>query len=341
MTKEKKTTKPFRKGQPLENWDISFFMNGEVLVNILSYVNMLDYEIPTFFYKDKIRIQCIDTTKVSYTRIDIPNDNLLEYKICDKNDEKPNDDVPLSVIIDGRIISEIAPFVGKDNYVEVKIDTKHRRSIQLTVLGLTVITRLIAEQKNKGGIERFNKMDSIIKSFETVPGKVSYVVGTQVLNNICNLGATKSDKKGGNHITVSSNGQVLTVTSSSDLTDRILKVDQSVEYQEMNKGSDMSEGITEEDNVDGEFDNTTDETIEDFPGLEDTVLQVTTESDVQQEVETSVMLDRDYLEPLLKLKGLGALILELIRDRPLQVHYTPYNNIKVFLMVSPRLETDD
>ena len=40
----------------LKEWDVSFGINGEVLINILGYINDINTEIPIKFYSDRIFI---------------------------------------------------------------------------------------------------------------------------------------------------------------------------------------------------------------------------------------------------------------------------------------------
>lgn len=300
-----------RKQIELKEWDISFLISGDILTNILNYAGDLDQDIPVFFYEDRISIKVLDPTKSSYAVVEISKDSVMEYLI-----KKPR-----AVVLNSHITGEVASFVSKDSYVEVKLDTMIMKKIQFKLGAVTILSKLLAPTEIHYG---YDKLESKMKVWmdKNVNLTQNFVINTEVLSKICTLGAR--GKSGSEIVSVITHEDgTLTIVSEDGQSERIMRIDPK--FLE-NVGT----GIKRE-----EFEGGEESDVDELGVPEDN-----TEKTGFEEIE--IMLERAYLEPLMKLKGLGNISISILPGGlPLVVNYIPYNDIKVLQTIALRIEADD
>ncbi len=303
-----------RKQIELKEWDISFLINGEILTNVLNYAGGLDQDIPIFFYEDRISIKVLDPTKASYATVDISKESVMDYQI-----KKPR-----AVILNWHITSEITSFVVKDSFVEVKLDTITMKKIQFKMGAVTILSKLLAPTEIHYGYE---KLEGKMKAWmdKNVNVTQNFIISTEVLSKICTLGA--KGKSGSEVVSVVTHEDgTLTIVSEDGQSQRVMRIDPAsgvAAKREDFEGGELGEEFVEE-------------LGEEFEG-DEVGKDVTTEFQ-----ELDIMLERSYLEPLMKLKGMGNISISILPGGlPLVINYIPYSDIKVLQTIALRIEQDD
>jgi len=62
---------------------------------------------------------------------------------------------------------------------------------------------------------------------------------------------------------------------------------------------------------------------------------------LEADVPQYVYLQKEYVIPFTKLKGLSPIIIEIRTDKPVVIDQKPYNGISAMLTIAPRIENED
>lgn len=116
---------------PLQEWDISFSINGDVLNRFLTFTEDIHPDLPMVFYKDKIVIRQRSSDNISFVNINIEIIDSMNYDPGLGEDAKESD--RKIVIIDATgLAGEIADYAKGADMITVRIDTKRLRKCEFT-----------------------------------------------------------------------------------------------------------------------------------------------------------------------------------------------------------------
>jgi hypothetical protein len=301
-----------RKQSELKECDVSFTINGEMFYNILNYAKDLDTDIPIFFYDDRIEIKLMDSTKSSYAKVVIGKDSVMDYNIKKKR----------AVVLNSKIVNEIS--VSKDTYIDIKLDTSIMKKIQLKFPNnITILSKLVSPSEIHYGYE---KIEQNIKSWSEKKdnGAQHFMLNNEILTRICGLGSMQDQLSVSTH----ENGS-LTINNEDDLIERVMNIDPgSVDTNVTNRERTEFEGDLEEE--------------QEFESEQNSYDNLTDSKVVVEFKELDIYLSKQYLQPLLKLKGLGNILLTIYPDNhPIIIDYVPYNDIKVMQTIALRIPDDE
>lgn len=189
----------------LKEWDVSFGINGEVLLNVLSFMNDINAEIPIKFYPDKIFMHQKSPDNIQYAELEISSQDVMDYKPNLEGDPNRKDAKSIfkgpegdfkGVLVDMKgTVEEIQSFAQKDDIITIRIDTTYYKRIEFHCPGNVVIWAQLLEPT------------ALIKSLEKLPEtirrvrnnadikKASVIIEPQTFNRICNIGGKGGGKK--------------------------------------------------------------------------------------------------------------------------------------------------
>jgi hypothetical protein len=182
----------------LKEWDVSFGINGEVLVNILGFMNDINTEIPLKFYKDRIFTHQKSTDNVQYAEVEISSQDVMDYKPNIDGDpgrkdaksvfRHPDGDYK-GILIDVKgTVEEIQSFAQKDDIINVRIDTGYYKRIEFHCPGNVVIWAQLLEPTAL--LKSLEKLPDTIKKVRNNPDikKASVIIEPATFTRICNIG---------------------------------------------------------------------------------------------------------------------------------------------------------
>lgn len=182
----------------LKEWDVSFGINGEVLINILGFMNDINGEIPLKFYQDRIFTHQKSTDNVQYAEVEISSQDVLDYKPGLDGDPNRKDARSIfrhpdgdfkGILIDVKgTVEEIQSFAQKDDIINVRIDTGYYKRIEFHCPGNVVIWAQLLEPTAL--LKSLEKLPDIIKKVRNDPNikKASVIIEPQTFAKICNIG---------------------------------------------------------------------------------------------------------------------------------------------------------
>lgn len=182
----------------LKEWDVSFGINGEVLINILGFMNDINAEVPLKFYKDRIFTHQKSTDNVQYAEVEISSQDIMDYKPNIDGDparkdarsvfKHPDGDYK-GILIDVKgTVEEIQSFAQKDDVINVRIDTGYYKRIEFHCPGNVVIWAQLLEPTAL--LKSLEKLPDTIKKVRNNPDikRASVIIEPATFTRICNIG---------------------------------------------------------------------------------------------------------------------------------------------------------
>jgi hypothetical protein len=182
----------------LKEWDVSFGINGEVLVNILGFMNDINAEIPLKFYKDRIFTHQKSTDNVQYAEVEISSQDVMDYLPHIDGDpnrkdarsvfKHPDGDYK-GILIDVKgTVEEIQSFAQKDDIINIRVDTGYYKRIEFHCPGNVVIWAQLLEPTAL--LKSLEKLPDTIKKVRNNPDikKASVIIEPATFTRICNIG---------------------------------------------------------------------------------------------------------------------------------------------------------
>lgn len=182
----------------LKEWDVSFGINGEVLINILGFMNDINSEIPLKFYEDRIFTHQKSTDNVQYAEVEISAQDVMDYKPNLEGDPGRKDAKSIfrhpdgdykGILIDVKgTVEEIQSFAQKDDIINVRIDTGYYKRIEFHCPGNVVIWAQLLEPTAL--LKSLEKLPDTIKKVRNNPDikKASVIIEPATFTRICNIG---------------------------------------------------------------------------------------------------------------------------------------------------------
>ena len=189
----------------LKEWDISFGMNGEIMLNIMGFMNDINTEIPIKFYSDRIFMHQKSPDNIQYAEIEISSQDVSDYKPNLEGDPKRKDAKSIfngsdgifkGVLVDMKgTVEEIQSFAQKDDIIMVRIDTSYYKRIEFHCPGNVVIWAQLLEPTTL--IKALEKLPEMIRKVRNNPDikKASVILEPQTFNRILNIGGKGGGKK--------------------------------------------------------------------------------------------------------------------------------------------------
>lgn len=189
----------------LKEWDVSFGINGEVLLNILSFMNDINAEIPLKFYPDRIFMHQKSPDNIQYAELEISSQDVMDYKPNLEGDPNRKDAKSIfkgpdgdfkGILVDMKgTVEEIQSFAQKDDIITVRVDTAYYKRIEFHCPGNVVIWAQLLEPTAL--IKSLEKLPEIIKKVRNNPDikKASVIIEPQTFNRICNIGGKGGKKR--------------------------------------------------------------------------------------------------------------------------------------------------
>lgn len=182
----------------LKEWDVSFGINGEVLINILSFMSDINAEIPIKFYPDHMFMHQKSSDNVQYAEVEISSQDVMDYKPGLDGDPNRKDAKSIfkhpdgdfkGILIDVKgTVEEITSFAQKDDIISVRIDTTYYKRIEFHCPGNVVIWAQLLEPTAL--LKSLEKLPDIIRKVRNDPNikKASVIIEPQTFSRICNIG---------------------------------------------------------------------------------------------------------------------------------------------------------
>jgi hypothetical protein len=182
----------------LKEWDVSFGINGEVLINILGFMGDINTEIPLKFYKDRIFTHQKSTDNVQYAEVEISSQDVLDYKPNLDGDPGRKDAKSVThhpdgdykgILIDVKgTVEEIQSFAQKDDIINVRIDTGYYKKIEFHCPSNVTIWAQLLEPTAL--LKSLEKLPDTIKKVRNNPDikKASVIIEPATFTRICNIG---------------------------------------------------------------------------------------------------------------------------------------------------------
>jgi hypothetical protein len=189
----------------LKEWDVSFGINGEVLLNILSFMNDINAEIPIKFYPDRIFMHQKSPDNIQYAELEISSQDVMDYKPNLEGDPNRKDAKSIFKGPDGEFkgilvdmkgtVEEIQSFAQKDDIIVIRVDTTYYKRIEFHCPGNVVIWAQLLEPSAL--IKSLEKLPDIIRKVRNNPDikKASVIIEPQTFNRICNIGGKGGKKR--------------------------------------------------------------------------------------------------------------------------------------------------
>lgn len=189
----------------LKEWDVSFGINGEVLLNVMSFMNDINTEIPIKFYSDRLFMHQKSPDNIQYAEIEISSQDVMDYKPNLEGDPKRKDARSVfngpdgdfkGILVDMKgTVEEITSFAQKDDVIIVRVDTAYYKRIEFHCPGNIVIWAQLLEPTAL--IKSLEKLPDIIRKVRSNPDikKASVIIEPQTFNRICSIGGKGGKKR--------------------------------------------------------------------------------------------------------------------------------------------------
>jgi hypothetical protein len=189
----------------LKEWDVSFGINGEVLLNILGFMNDINAEIPVKFYPDRIFMHQKSPDNIQYADLEISSQDVMDYKPNLEGDPNRKDAKSIFKGSDGEFkgilvdmkgtVEEIQSFAQKDDIIVIRVDTTYYKRIEFHCPGNVVIWAQLLEPSAL--IKSLEKLPDIIRKVRNNQDikKASVIIEPQTFNRICSIGGKGGKKR--------------------------------------------------------------------------------------------------------------------------------------------------
>ena len=196
----------------LKDWDISFQMSGESLLNILEFCKEINLDVLFRFRNDGILMHQKSDDNTQYFEINIPWNDVSFYDIGiddDKdNEDKDNEEIKegkrekikeekqekkikekLVLITIKKLISDLGNFIDRTKPVDIRIDTKMWKRMEFSANNTSVWTQMIDPGEI---IKKIDNMPEIIAKQRAVSSVSVGIVSIEPISliQICKLGPT-------------------------------------------------------------------------------------------------------------------------------------------------------
>lgn len=357
----------------LKEWDVSFAINGEVLVNIMKFATDISTDIPIKFYKDRIFIHSKSPDNIQYVEIEISSSDVLDYRHGVEGDPNRKDAKSVikgadgdykAILIDAKgTADEIEEFAQKDDLILIRIDTFYYKRIEFHCPGNIVVwAQLIDPGVVMKSIE---KLPGIIAGVRNNPNikKAVAIIEPATFARICGLGGKGKKRDIDERIFIELDKKDgLYITSGDKLKGRIFELrpadigsgsqidshggyspDPDRSYEEtIQGGDDITAGMEEVDMFSGRGSGIGSGNNKKM-GERKKPESKQMDQLLGMEVESTqfVYFNKEYMLPIAKLKGLSPIIIEVRTDKPIIFQQKPYNGITALLTVAPRIESEE
>lgn len=357
----------------LKEWDISFSINGEVLVNVLSYLVEINTDVMFKFYKDKIFMHQKSPDNVQYAEVEISSSDVLDYNPGIDGDPNRKD---AKVVIDGTdgkfkpvlvdikgTLGEIETFSTKDSIITVKIDSCYYKRVEFHCSQNVIIWAQLMDPS--GVLKTIDRLPEVVKKVRNNPDikKATVIIEPATFATICNVGGKDKKRDIDKRAFIElDRTDGLVVTSGDKLKGRIFGLrptDVSTQIGDYGTGGiEGDKGFEEFVAQDLEAEDLEEDLggPADFaPGKEDfgkdkkkaekkrpeNKGQLDQLLGIDVDVPQYVYLEKDFIVPFTKLKGLSPIVIEVRTDKPVVLEQKPYNGIVAILTIAPRIESEE
>ena len=328
----------------LKEWDISFIINGEVLVNVLNFMYEVNHEIHIKFYADKALLLQKSSDNIQFATVEIHYGEFVEYIPNLKEEFK-------GILIDmNGTIEELISYASKDDAIEIRIDTVNSQMIEFHCFANLVIWTFLKDPEEV--IRNTSRTLELIEKARNNPdiGKASIHIEPSTLVRICALKGHKSrhDKTKINDQMLIEVGDIDGLNISYGTIDKgkILNVKPAfLPLQGNESKEDYGDGNLEEIDV-GNLEEIDVGNLEEdhIDYIEDSKPKAKPSEMVYKIVADSpqnVVVERNFLTPFLKLKGLRTINIEIRTNKPIVIIQEPFNKVYAMLTVAPRIENEE
>lgn len=181
----------------LKEWDISFQISGESLLNILEFCKDINLDILFRFRKEEILIHQKSDDNTQYFEIVIPwNDvGFYNHGIGDEDNEENNKEnnkekkikEKLVCINIKKLISDLGNFVDRTKPVDIKIDTKTWKRVEFTANNTAAWVQMIDATELSKKIENMPEIMVKQRAALNVPTGIIQIEPASLIQ-ICKLG---------------------------------------------------------------------------------------------------------------------------------------------------------
>jgi hypothetical protein len=173
----------------LKEWDISFQISGESLLNILEFCKDINLDILFRFRKEEILIHQKSDDNTQYFEIVIPwNDvGFYNHGIEDGDTEEKKTKEKIVCINIKKLISDLGNFVDRTKPVDIKIDTKTWKRVEFTANNTSAWVLMIDEKELAKKIEKMPEIMVKQRAALNVPTGIIQIEPTSLIQ-ICKLG---------------------------------------------------------------------------------------------------------------------------------------------------------
>src|SRR3972149_1793906 len=188
----------------LKEWDVSFSINGEVLLNVLSFMNDINTEIPIKFYPDRIFMHQKSADNIQYAELEISSQDVMDYKPNLEGDPNRRDAKSIlkgpegefkGILVDLKGIEEIQAFAQKDDIIEIRVDTTYYKRIEIHCPSSVIMWAQLLEPTAL--IKSLERLPETIRRVRNNPEikKASVIIEPQTFNRICSIGGKGGKKR--------------------------------------------------------------------------------------------------------------------------------------------------
>lgn len=343
----------------LEKWDISFSMNCEIFRNIMEFLTKIHTDIIIKFYKDKIFIYMVSMDDIQYVELSISIGDVLDYdagfytesisnalEVNDNPTDSNPDEFRLAIIDMKDTIDEIGLSIEKDQLIGVRIDTLYHKKVEFHCPdGMIYWSRLIAPNTEGNVLSKLDNIYNItrkIRNDSSIPKNI-LTMEPSSFSKLCKIGSKSSgkNKDSDKFVTMNISDNGIFAASGDTTKGRILILDDIISTSDTNSDNNFdvtnigSDSIID-DVVSNHNEGSDVSSYQKEPNINQRSLLATEIAD-----KGSIIFNSEYFEPFDKLKGLSPITIEIRIGKPVVIEQTPYNGIKVFFAIAPRIDKDD
>lgn len=351
----------------LKEWDISFAISGETLINVLNFTMEINTEVPMKFYDDKIFLSLKSPDSAQYAEVEINSTDVLDYKpnIRGEHDRKDaksiikgtdGDFKPILFDVKGTI-DEIESFAQKDDIVIIRVDTFYYRKIEFHCSNNMIIWAQLIDPSTI--LKTIERLPEIIKNVRNDPKikKASAIVEPATFTRILAIGGKEKKRDIDKRVYIELDKKDGIFISSGDrLKGRIFELKPT----DLGRGDAEEYGAYEDAYVpDVEEESVVATVEEEEPGFAPSSYTPKEEKkekrgekkkfdrqtdqllSIEVDAPQHVYFDKEFLSPFSKLKGLSPIVIEVRTNKPIVLEQRPYNGIRAMLSIAPRIENEE
>lgn len=367
----------------LKDYDVSFAINSEVLINVLKFIEDINTDVLFKFYEDRIFVHQKSPDNIQYAEVEISSSDVLDYKPGINGDPNRKDIKSIIEGVDGKFkpalidikgtLDEVETFSTKDSVIIVRIDTYFYKRIEFHCSNNVVIWAQLVDPS--GALKAIEKLPETVRRVRNNPDikKAIAIIEPSTFSTICNIGGKDKkrdlDKRAFIELDRSDG---LFITSGDKLKGRLFMLRptdvnaQLTDYGggftgggmgDVGSGEEGYKGVGGEVGMEefGEFSDDFGSPTEFAPSKEDLEEkrkkgekkrtepkgQVDQLLGIEVDAAQHVYLEKDYIIPFTKLKGLSPIVVEIRTDKPVVLEQKPYNGLRAMLTIAPRIESDE